>query len=94
MSKKQKILTLIEGDILNSKLVYTLNGIGVDANDYLTDASQVIFTLIGIKKENRTEELYRKYHDLVRQVEYLDLRSKGEKTRLALKIYNQLHTAV
>ena len=94
MSKKKKILSLIECDILNSKLVYTLTGIGVDANDYLTDTSPVIFTLIGIKKENRTEELYRKYHDLIRQTEYLELRNNVEKARLALKIYNYLLTAV
>lgn len=94
MSKKKKILTLIECDILNSKLVYTQNEIGVDANDCLTDTSQVIFTLIGIKKENRTEKLYRKYHDLIRQTEYLDLRNNSEKERLALKIYNNLLTAI
>lgn len=94
MSRKKKILTLIEGDILNSKLVYTLNGIGLDANAYLTDASQVIFTLIGISKEKRTEELYKKYHDLIRQVDHLDICNNGEKSRLTLKIYNYLLTAV
>lgn len=94
MGKKKKILTLIESDVLNSKLVYTLNGIGVDAGDYLTDTSQVIFALIGIRKEKRTEELYKKYHDFIRQVDYLDIRDYGEKSRLTLKIYNYLLTAV
>lgn len=94
MSKKKQILTLIESDILNSKLVYTFKGIGVEADDYLIDVSRVIFGLMGIKKENRTEKLYEKYFDLVRQVEHLDLCVEGEKSRFALKIYNFLLTEV
>lgn len=92
--KKKEILTLIESDILNFKLVLTLNNIGVDANNYLTDTSKVVFVLMGITKEQRTEELYRKYFDLIKQVEYLDLRNKNEKSRLSLKIYNHLLTEV
>lgn len=91
---KKQILTLIESDILNFKLVLTLNNIGVDASNYSTDISKVVFKLMGITKEQRTEELYRKYFDLIRQVEYLDLRNKVEKSRLSLKIYNHLLTEV
>ena len=83
-------MTLIESDIVSSKLIFTLNDIGIDANDYLTDISNVVFVLIGIRKENRTEELYKKYFDLIKQVQYLDLQIKGEKSRLALKIYGLL----
>lgn len=94
MTKKKQILTLIEADILNAKLVYTLNGIGIDAGDYLADTSLVIFRLMGIKKERRTEILYHKYFDLVRQVEYLDLRVADEKARLSEKIYRTLRLEV
>lgn len=87
---KKQILTLIESDILNFKLVITLNNIGVDASNYSTDISKVVFKLMGITKEQRTEELYRKYFDLIKQVEYLDLRNENEKSRLSLKIYNHL----
>jgi hypothetical protein len=49
-----------------------------------------MFRPIGIRKENRTEKLYKKYFDLIKQVQYLDLQIKGEKSRLALKIYGLL----
>lgn len=91
---KKKVLTLIESDILSFKLILTLNNIGVDASNYSTDISKVVFMLMGIKKKRRTEELYRTYFELIRQVEYLDLRNEVEKSRLSLKIYNHLLTAV
>jgi hypothetical protein len=90
MDKRRQILTLIENELINSKLVFTLQNIGVEAGGYFTDTSQVVFVLIGIRKENRTEELYKKYFDLLKQVQYLDLQIKGEKSRLALKIYGFL----
>lgn len=90
MDKRKQILTLIENELTNSKLIFTLQNIGIEAEEYFTDTSHVIFVQIGIRKENRTEELYKKYFDLIKQVQYLDLQVKGEKNRLALKIYGFL----
>lgn len=90
MNKRRQILTLIENELTNSKLIFTLQNIGIEAGGYFTDTSDVVFVLIGIRKENRTEELYKKYFDLIKQVQYLDLQIKGEKSRLALKIYGLL----
>ena len=90
MGKRKQIMTLIESDIVSSKLILTLQQIGIDATDYLIDTSTVVFIQMGIRKENRTEELYKKYFDLIRQVQYLDLQVKGEKSRLASKIYGFL----
>ncbi len=88
MTKRNQVLTLIESEITNSKLIFALQNIGVDASMYLTDVSQVIFILIGI--QNRTDELYKKYFDLLKQVQFIDLQITGEKNRLALKIYSFL----
>lgn len=90
MTKRNQVLTLIESEITNSKLIFALQNIGVDASMYLTDVSQVIFILIGIQKENTTDELYKKYFELLKQVQFLDLQTTGEKNRLALKIYSFL----
>lgn len=90
MTKRNQVLTLIESEITNSKLIFALQNIGVDASMYLTDVSQVIFILIGIQKENRTDELYKKYFELLKQVQFLDLQTTDEKNRLALKIYSFL----
>lgn len=77
--KRKQILTLIENEITNSKLIFALQNIGVDASMYLTDVSQVIFILIGIQKENRTDELYKKYFELLKQVQFIDLQITGER---------------
>lgn len=90
MDKRRQILTLIESELTNSKLIFTLQNIGIEAGEYFTDTSDVVFIQIGIRKENRTEELHKKYFDLIKQVQYLDLQIKGEKNRLALKIYGFL----
>ena len=90
MTKRNQVLTLIESEITNSKLIFALQNIGVDASMYLTDVSQVIFILIGIQKENTTDELYKKYFELLKQVQFLDLQTTDEKNRLALKIYSFL----
>ena len=90
MNDKEQVLRLIESDILNSKLVFTLNKIGVDASNYLLDVSEVIFNLMGIQKEIQTEELFRKYYALVRQTEYYELKTKEEKEVLSKMIYQQL----
>lgn len=90
MGRRKLVLTLIESDLTTSKLIFTLQNIGIDANDYLTDTSEVIFSIVGVKEKNRTEEFYRKYFDLIKQVEHIDVRVKSEKTRLALNIYGLL----
>lgn len=94
MRSKKQVLILIESDILNSKLVFTLNNIGVDASDYLIDIPDVVFKLMGIKKEKQTEELFKKYYALVRKVEHLELKTKDEKERLSKEIYTDLLTEV
>ncbi len=90
MDKRRQILTLIESELTNSKLIFTLQNIGVESSFYLTDTSQVVFALIGIRKKDRTDELYKRYFDMIKQVQYLDLQITGETSRLALKIYGFL----
>lgn len=90
MDKRRQILTLIESELTNSKLILTLQNIGVESSFYLTDTSQVVFALIGIRKKDRTDELYKRYFDMIKQVQYLDLQITGETSRLALKIYGFL----
>ena len=72
MRNVDPVLKLIENDIISSKLVNTFNDIGIDANLYQTDVSEIIFDLIGIRKKNRTDSLYKKYFTLINQGKKID----------------------
>jgi hypothetical protein len=72
MSKKTQILTLIESDIISSKLINTFKNINIDADLYQTDISTVIFERIGISKADRTDKLYEKYFSMVNKGRIID----------------------
>lgn len=90
MNNREQILTLIESEIVSSKLIFTLNGINIDASDYFTGTSRVVFEMMGIKGEEDIEELYGKYFDMLKQVKYIDVHVKKDRKRLALKCYELL----
>lgn len=83
MKKSNDILTLIESDIISSKLVNTLKKINIDADLYSTDISTVVFKQIGIRKADRTEELYRKYFTMVDKGRKIDF----SRDKIALEKY-------
>lgn len=85
---KKDILTLIEGDIVNTKLINTFRGIGIDADDYLTDSSTVIFRMLKIPKEKRTDDFYESYFKLLKLGEKIDFNKNRKEVRtLAKEIY-------
>ena len=86
MSDKKQILTLIESDIISSKLVNTFKTINIDADLYLTDISTVIFDQIGINKAEQTDKLYRKYFSLVNKGRKINF-SNHDKTDLEKYTY-------
>lgn len=89
--KKADILTLIEGDIVNAKLISIFRRLGIDADIYLTDASEVIFRMIGIR--NPTEELFESYFELLRLGDTIDFSESTKEVRgLAEKIHFLLKT--
>lgn len=88
--KRQQILTLIENEIINTKLVSSLNDIGIDLSVYSLHVDTLIFKSIGLKKDARTDNLYAKYFELLKQGKGIDPNSKSEIRRLALKIYRYL----
>lgn len=65
MDKTTQILTLIGNDITSSKLVNSLNAIGLSADQYSIDISDVIFDLMGIEEDKRTDDLYNRYFSLI-----------------------------
>ncbi|MDF3026918.1 MAG: hypothetical protein K0S23_1225 [Fluviicola sp.] len=85
--KKKDVLTLIEGDIVNAKLINTFRGLGIDADMYLTDSSEVIFRMLKI--QNPEEELLEGYFELLRLGDRIDFsNSRHEARKLAKRIYS------
>ena len=64
----KKILTLlIADDIKISRLVYTLEKLDIDANDYLTHKPTIVFELIGIKHTLQNEDLFNQFYQKIQQ---------------------------
>lgn len=88
--KKPQLIKLIEVDILNMKLVSSLNDIGIDLTIYSLNIESLILKNIGIKKHLRTEELYKRYFELLKQGKTIHPTNKADIRKLALKIYRFL----
>lgn len=74
MERKEKIKKLIAPEIINTKLIFSLDSIGIDANHYLTDISDVIFDIAKINKKNQTEEFFDNYFNLIKKGISIDIR--------------------
>jgi len=93
---KNLVLHLIKDDLINSKLVSTLDALGLDAGNYYLYLNQTIFNLMGIKKNK--DELFDKYHkmcdlvikgDIFKNSGYLDNKAKEIYTKLILESGNE-----
>lgn len=73
MKNSELVLRLIESDIVHSKLINTLNNIGIDSNHYLTDVSEVVFELVGVNEKFRTDRLYKKYFFMIDRGRRIDI---------------------
>jgi len=73
--KKQKelILSLIKDDLVNCKLVNSLNGAGLNAYDYSLNLSGTIFELVGIEDLPTTVFIYKKYFGLTKKVNDINI---------------------
>lgn len=88
---KKLILSLIKDDLINSKLTIGLDKLGLQPELYLLGLSDTVFMLLGIKDNERGEELFERYLELRQKVEAIDLvKSYDALDRLALDIYNDL----
>ncbi|MGV3612332.1 MAG: hypothetical protein ACO1N0_15345 [Fluviicola sp.] len=88
--KRPQLIKLIEADIINMKLVSSLNDIGIDLSIYSLNIESLILKNMGIKKHLRTEELYKRYFELLKQGKKIHPTNKADIRKLALKIYRFL----
>lgn len=88
MEVKEKTLKLIEYELINAKLVNGLNDIGLNADMYLTDISELIFESIGLESD---EELFYEYNQLIIDTIKIDVKDlKNSITQYSDQIYCEL----
>ena len=78
---KDSIITLIEDNIVNVKLIEGLEKLGIDASVYYFNTPSVVFKLAGIEDSKEIEELYKIYFEWLRNGESIDISSSREELR-------------
>lgn len=69
---KECIITLIEDDIVNFKLISSLSDLGIEAGCYESTSTSVIRYLMGQETEN-ADLWYDRYYDLIRKGKRIDI---------------------
>jgi hypothetical protein len=88
---KELILSLIQDDLINAKLVYGLGDLGLNAEEYLLHLSSTVFRFMGLENNRNVETITECYIKLTEQAKAIDI--TGARTRLeklAEKIYQEL----
>ena len=79
MKRKEKLKKLIVSEIINTKLIFSLDNIGMETNHYVIDISDVIFDIAKISMKKRTDKLYDDYFNLIKKGIYIDTRIEDYK---------------
>ncbi len=90
--KKELIISLIEDDLKNTRLVSGLQKLGLDSCNYCLNLSQTIFKLIGFKDNAEENEVLEQYIKLSEEeVQSIDINENPELLAdLANKIFESL----
>lgn len=87
------IISLIRNDLINYKLVGTLNKLGLFAADYYLSLGDTIFDLMGFAGDEYSDTICELYNKEVKKVLRINIQ-KSDKAlnKLAVKIYLMLQT--
>jgi len=90
-TKRTLILALIKDDLINTKLVSSLNASGLQADDYLLHLTDTVFTLMGFAGGRKRELVLQRYMELATAVKEVSI-AKGHRGMevLAGEIYGEL----
>lgn len=92
INKRDLILSLIQDNLINLKLVTGLNSLGLIVDDYYLNLGDTIFKLMGIKSGEQSDLLFERVFltisEKVSEIKFSE--SKDELTRLSMKIYDEL----
>ncbi|MFY9309180.1 MAG: hypothetical protein WAQ28_09070 [Bacteroidia bacterium] len=89
MLSKEIIINLIKDDLINTRLVYGLENLGLNAGNYYLHLNETIFQLIGIEEDK--DEFFDKYIEECRTVEKIDIFNHPDLLdNMALQLYDKL----
>jgi hypothetical protein len=71
--KKELILSLIKDDLIHTKLISGLRGLGLDPSNYILGLSNTIFLLLNIKDDKQGEVLFERYLRLLQKVQEVEV---------------------
>ena len=87
---KKIVLLLIEDSIVNTKLINTLQQIGIDASIFASCCPTAVFQLMEFENKEK-DEIYNLYFELIKEGEAIDFtNSRKELNSYAEKVYFQL----
>jgi hypothetical protein len=88
MEQQELIISLIRDDLINTKLVYGLGDIGLNADEYLLHLSDTVFQLMGLDNTDELTEQYIQLTCLIKEIDIFDRNCTLEK--FAVEVYNKL----
>lgn len=88
---KSCIVTLIEDDIANYKLIATLSDLGIEASCFESNSTSVIRYLMGYECECNADDWYDKYFSLIGKGKRIDIvNDRATLHRMALEVFYSL----
>jgi hypothetical protein len=92
LDKKELVIRLIKDNLINLKLVYGLNHLGLIADDYHLNLGDTIFKLMGFEASEQSdlifETVFMGNSEKITQIAISG--SKDELDLLSMEIYNEL----
>ncbi len=86
---KKCVVSLIKDDLIHIRLVYGLETLGLNSDNYSLRLNETIFQLVGIREDN--EEFFEEYVDECRTILNMDIFKYPELlNNMALSLYNKL----
>ena len=88
MTNSELIKSLIRDDLINTKLIYGLGDLGLNADNYLLHLSETVFDLMGFDESQQTDELTERYIEMTECIKTVDI---FEPVNLLEKLAEKIH---
>ena len=91
-NNRELIVSLISDNLINTKLVLGLSGLGLIADDYYLKLGHTIFKLMGFESSEQSDLIFEKvfiaHSEKVTKIDFSS--SQDELTLLSMEIYQEL----
>lgn len=87
---KKLIISLIQDDLINTKLIYGLRELGINADDYILHLSEMVFELMGLEDSLQNDPIFNHYFKLAERVRFINLSNASQLQHLAEDLYEYL----